>query len=62
MGIYNCAGLTAQLSIIMPAQIRKYNTKTLQVHHNKTPKRQNNNDMAGKSQYKRGTWTKTLSP
>ena len=36
--------------------------KTVQVHKNKTLNRQNNNDMAGKSQYKRGTWTKTLSP
>jgi hypothetical protein len=43
--------------MIKPAQIRKYNTKAVQVHKNKTLSRQNKNDMAGKSQHKRGTWT-----
>jgi hypothetical protein len=63
VGIYYCAGLTAQLPAIKPAQIRKYNIKTVkytktkqntkQTKQNKT--KQNNNDMAEKSQYKRGT-------
>jgi hypothetical protein len=46
------------MPIIKPAQIRKYNTKTVQVHENKTLNRQNNNDMSGKSKNKTGTWKK----
>ena len=61
MGIYYCAGLTAQLLIINPVQICKYNTTTVQRHKNKTLNRHNSKDMVGKIQYKRSTGTKTVS-
>jgi hypothetical protein len=43
------------MPIIKPAQI---NTKTLQIHKNKTLNRQNKNNIAGKKQYKRSTGAK----
>jgi hypothetical protein len=36
---YECAGLTVKIPVIKPAQRRKYNTKILQIHKNKTLKK-----------------------
>jgi len=41
MGIYQSAGLTAQLPVIKPAQKHKYNATTVQIDSNKTLKRGN---------------------
>jgi hypothetical protein len=48
--------------IIEPGQKHKYNTKRVQIHRNKTPNRQNKNNMTGKKQYKRRTGAKPLNP
>jgi hypothetical protein len=58
--IYERPGLTTKVAIIKPLQRHKYNTKTIQIHKNKTLSKQSKNYMAGTQKYKRNTKAKAL--